>query len=75
MIYAILDSNGRCINRILWDGETEWQPPEGCTAMADPDNQYQTYVEPQPEPVDPLAALTPEQKEALLQLLQQQTNQ
>lgn len=70
MIYAILDSKGRCINRTIWDGETEWQPPKGCTAVPDPDNSYAIHQEPQPEPEDPLAALTPEQKAALLALLQ-----
>ena len=69
MQYAILDSTGRCINRCLWDGISDWQPPEGCTAVPDPDNLHQIYVEPQPEP-DPLATLTDEQKAALLALLQ-----
>lgn len=74
MIYAILDSEGKCINRTIWDGVSEWQPPEGCTAVPDPDGVYQIYVEPQPEPEpdpDPLANLTPEQKTALIALLQQ----
>lgn len=75
MQYAILNSDGRCINRILWDGQSDWQPPEGCTAVPDPDGTYQIYVEPQPEPEpdpDPLASLTPEQKAALVALLQGQ---
>ena len=38
--YAILDSNGRCINRVLWDGQSSWQPPKDCTAVEDPDNLY-----------------------------------
>jgi hypothetical protein len=71
MQYAILDSSGRCINRILWDGVSDWQPPEGCTAVLDPDNLHPICQEPQPEPdADPLATLTPEQKAALLALLQ-----
>lgn len=71
MEYAILNSEGQCINRILWDGESDWQPPEGCTAVEDPDNLYSIYREPAPEPeVDPLATLTNEQKTALLALLQ-----
>lgn len=41
MEYAILDTTGRCINRMLWDGETEWQPPEGCTAVSDPEGSHQ----------------------------------
>ena len=71
--YAILDSEGRCINRVLWDGESDWQPPEGCIAVADSDNTHPIYVEPQLEPeYDPLVSLTPEQKAALLALLQLQ---
>jgi hypothetical protein len=50
MIYAILDSDNKCINRILWDGESDWQAPEGCTAVADPDNLYPIYKEPQSSP-------------------------
>lgn len=48
--YAILNAEGRCINRSLWDGITDWQPPEGCTAVPDPDNLHPIYQEPQPEP-------------------------
>jgi hypothetical protein len=70
MQYAILNTEGQCINRILWDGISEWQPPEGCTAVADPDNLHPIHQEPQPEPEDPLATLTEEQKAALLALLQ-----
>lgn len=47
MIYAILNADGKCINRIVWDGETNWQPPAGCTAVADPDNFYSIYKEPE----------------------------
>lgn len=71
MQYAILNEDGKCINRILWDGESEWRPPDGCTAVADPDNLYPFHLEPQPEPGDPLASLTEEQKAALVALLQQ----
>lgn len=72
MQYAILNAEGICINRVLWDGESDWQPPEGCTAVADPDNLHPIHQEPQPEAsIDPLASLTEEQKVALLALLQQ----
>jgi hypothetical protein len=72
MEYAILDNNDVCINRVLWDGESSWDIPEGCTAVADPDNLHPIYQEPQSDPVgDPLASLTGEQKAALLTLLQQ----
>jgi hypothetical protein len=69
--YAILNADGLCINRCLWDGVTEWQPPEGCTAVPDPDHAYLNYAETRPEPeADPLAELTAEQKAAILALLQ-----
>ena len=69
--YAILNAEGICINRVLWDGEANWQPPEGCTAVADPDNLYPIHIEPQSEPKDPPAILTEDQKATLLALLQQ----
>jgi hypothetical protein len=72
MQYAVLNAEGKCINRILWDGESNWQPPQGCTAVADPDNLYRVYQEPQTDANDPLASLTEEQKSALLALLQKQ---
>lgn len=72
MDYAIFNADGRCINRVLWDGKSDWRPPAGCTAVADPDNLHPIYIEPQPEPLaDPLASLTAEQKAALVALLQQ----
>jgi len=72
MDYAILDADNNCINRILWDGESPWQPPEACTAVADPDSLYPIYTEPQPKTeakADLLASLTDEQKAALVALL------
>lgn len=54
MTFAIFNADGVCINRILWDGVTNWHPPDGCTAVADPDNLHPIYVEPQPDPLDPL---------------------
>lgn len=32
-IYATVDSAGNVINTSLWDGETEWGPPEGTVAV------------------------------------------
>lgn len=30
--YAVIEtSTGHVVNIILWDGEAEWFPPEGCT--------------------------------------------
>lgn len=73
MIYAILDSNGQCINRIVWDGSNGWQPPEGCTAVPDDEGLYAIQVAPQSEqqgdPAAVLSTLTDEQRAALLALL------
>jgi hypothetical protein len=57
MIYAILNSQGKCINRTVWDGQSKWQPPQGCIAVPDPDGNYRLAPEPEPAPV-----LTTEQK-------------
>jgi hypothetical protein len=35
--YAIVDSETNVINIIVWDGLTEWTPPEGCIAVAIPE--------------------------------------
>lgn len=69
MQYAILNADGQCINRILWDGESDWQPPEGCTAVADPNNEYPIYRDLESEAPDLLLSLTDEQKAAILALL------
>lgn len=30
MVYAIIEkTNGKCVNRILWDGVAPWAPPQG----------------------------------------------
>jgi len=81
MIYAVLNSEGKCINRVVWNGDTSiWSPPEGCTAVCDDDcchpieNEHPLVVEsnPEEEVQDFLSALTPEQKQALISLLSQQ---
>lgn len=36
-IFAIVDSNGKVTNISLWDGGSDWIPPEGCTAILVPD--------------------------------------
>jgi hypothetical protein len=46
MQYAVLNAEGKCINRILWDGITPWSPPKGCQAIADPDNKYSSLPDP-----------------------------
>ena len=77
MIYAILNSEGKCINHVSWDGDTSvWSPPEGCTAVCDDErchqieNDHPVVIEPVEEP-DPLLSLTREQKLALIALLQE----
>lgn len=40
MKYAILNAQQECINIVDWDGESLWQPPEGCTAVLNEDNKY-----------------------------------
>ncbi|MFZ9654551.1 MAG: hypothetical protein ACO29V_02840 [Limnohabitans sp.] len=71
--YAVLDGNGTCVNRVLWDGESSWQPPDGCTVVADPDGVYQVPT-PEPDPAPDLevllSELTPDQKTALHALLE-----
>lgn len=48
--YAILDQNDVCINRIAWDGKSNWRPPINCRAILDDANFYKIYVEPTIEP-------------------------
>lgn len=31
--YSVINSNGICVNHILWDGQTQWNPPEGCIVI------------------------------------------
>lgn len=42
-VYAIVrDSDGLVLNVVLWDGEAQWSPPAGTTAVPDatsPDQQ------------------------------------
>lgn len=78
MIYAILNSEGKCINRVVWDGDTSvWSPPEGCTAVCDDEcchpieNDRPTVV----EESDPFESLTREQKLALIALLQESSEE
>ena len=32
-IYAVVDSNNVVVNLILWDGQSGWTPPDGCTVI------------------------------------------
>lgn len=33
MNYSLLDSSGRCINTLTWDGTTDWTPPPDTTLV------------------------------------------
>lgn len=48
--YAVIDKEtGRCVNVVLWDGNTDtWSPPKGTTAVAD--EKTEIYVEPKAPP-------------------------
>lgn len=46
MQYAVLNAEGQCVNRVLWDGVSPWNPPEGCQAVPDPDGIYSFSVSP-----------------------------
>ena len=37
MKYIIIDADGLITNAVEWDGEAEWSPPEGCTAIKSED--------------------------------------
>ncbi len=61
MQYAILDPAGLCVNYAIWDGISDWQPPENHTLVAadlqigsryeqDPGTQEWTRVESPPAP-------------------------
>jgi len=78
--YAIIKDN-KVINTCVWDGVTEWQPPEGSEVVVLPENvgigyEYNNgqFIAPAPvisQPVeeDPLANLTTEQIQTLIALL------
>ena len=58
MNYALVDNTGLVVNIIIWDGESDWQPPEGLIAVPLTDGAAigWSYVEgefiapPEPEP-------------------------
>ena len=37
--YAIVETSGNISNVVIWDGETEWLPPEGTTAVLVPEGE------------------------------------
>lgn len=38
--YAVVDSEGKVINIIYWDGVSEWSPPEDTKAVKIPDGLF-----------------------------------
>lgn len=36
-MFAVIDSTGTVTNVVVWDGRTQWQPPDGTTAVAIPE--------------------------------------
>jgi len=58
MKYIIIDADGLITNAIEWDGESDWSPPEGCTAIeSEAGSPGDSYIDgavvpaPVPEPV------------------------
>ena len=61
MKYIIIDADGLITNAIEWDGEAEWSPPEGQTAIQSEDGgPGDSYIDgtvvpaPVPDPVPPV---------------------
>jgi len=72
MKYIVVDADGLITNAIEWDGEAEWSPPEGQTAIQSEDGAPgDSYIdgavvpapipEPEPEP-EPVPEPEPEPK-------------
>ena len=38
MRYALINADGLVVNAIVWDGQTEYTPADGLTAVAIPDD-------------------------------------
>ena len=65
MKYIIIDADGLITNAIEWDGESDWSPPEGCTAIeSEAGSPGDSYIDgvvipappppvPEPEPAVP----------------------
>jgi len=58
MKYIIVDADGLITNAVEWDGESDWSPPEGCTAIeSEAGSPGDSYIDgavvpaPVPEPV------------------------
>jgi hypothetical protein len=39
--YGVSATAGEVVNRVMWDGGTEWAPPTGTEARADPTGTLQ----------------------------------
>lgn len=38
--YALVDDGGKVVNTLMWDGESEWQPPEGMQVVEVAEGQH-----------------------------------
>lgn len=52
--YAVIDATGRCVNVILWDGVTPYEPPPGCTLVQSDTREIEPYVPPAPKVPPPM---------------------
>jgi len=66
MIFAVIDSQGLVTNTIEWDGNADWQPPEGCViAPIENGGIGWSYVDGAFVPPEPPAEVPTESVEAL----------
>lgn len=42
--YVVIDDAGIALNTIIWDGESDWSPPEGCTVALEDSEEAQAAV-------------------------------
>lgn len=42
--YVVLNSEGNADNVIVWNHDTEWSPPEGCTIVPEDSDEGQTAL-------------------------------
>lgn len=63
--YAVIDANGNIINVTLWDGVSEWSPPDGCyVVQSDTMLIGGTYIDGIYTPPSPTAELDEEPQTA-----------
>lgn len=50
--YAVVNTNDQIVMRIMWDGVSLWEPPEGCRVMLESEAIAAGYPDAPPE--DPI---------------------